>query len=116
MHHQTLQHFLLHPVYARRDESILIACIFIVMTMALSSFSKQRHRNPHMLLLSAFEDCGVVFFLLISLVIAVALQDLKTVRAFEFLSHVEMYQGPTSTTPRNFNYSFNPDRAGMVNR
>jgi hypothetical protein len=47
-----------------------IACICIVMTVAVSSLSKQGHCNTQRLMLSAFEDCSVVVFL-ISLVVAV---------------------------------------------
>ena len=58
------------PDGARR-KSILVACICTIMTVvAVSSSSKQVHCNPQMLVLSAFEDCSIVVFL-ISLVIVV---------------------------------------------
>jgi hypothetical protein len=49
----------------------LVACICIVMTVALSSFSSHGHHNPRVLVLSAFEDCGVVVFFISCVVVAV---------------------------------------------
>ena len=83
MHHQSaMQHsFWLNPDGAR-SKSILVACICIVMTVAVSSLSKQGHHNPRMLVLSAFEGCGVVVFL-ISFVVAVVLCVTLTFLWFE---------------------------------
>jgi hypothetical protein len=49
----------------------LVACICIVMTGAVSSFSSHGHHNPWVLVLSAFEDCGIVVFLISHVVVAV---------------------------------------------
>jgi hypothetical protein len=72
MHHQSaMQHpFWLNPD-GIRSKAIRVACICIVMTVAVSSLSKQGHLNPRMLVLSAFEECGVVVFLISFVVVAV---------------------------------------------
>jgi hypothetical protein len=49
----------------------LVFCICIVMTVAMSLLSSHGHHNPQVLVLSAFEDCGVVAFLTSCTVVAI---------------------------------------------
>jgi hypothetical protein len=62
----------------------------------------------------AFEDCGVVVFLISHVVVAVVCVTTHTflwfepVQAFALWIPVEMYIGPTCTTSGNFCYKFKP--------
>jgi hypothetical protein len=49
----------------------LVACICIVVTVAVSSLSSCGHYNPWVLVLSAYEDCGAVVFLISRAIVAV---------------------------------------------
>jgi hypothetical protein len=81
----------------------LVACICVVMTVAVSSLSSHGHCNPRVLVLSAIKDCGVVVFLINRVIVAVVCVThtfwwFEPVRAFALWIPVEMYRGPTSTT------------------
>ena len=105
--------------FPARSKAILVACICIVMTVAVSSLSEQGHHNPRMLVLLAFEDCGVIVFLISFVVVAVVVcvthtfETSPSIRIFN--SCIDVQRSSMSTTSANFCYNFKQDRAGIVN-
>ena len=101
---------------ARSKALILVACICIVMTVAVSSLFEQGHHNPRILVLLAFEDCGVVFFISFVVVAVVCVthtfETSPNIRIFNSCIDVQRsYEHDLC----QFCYNFKQDRAGIVN-